>query len=639
MVNGFEVGHFGFFRDSDLRLRLNEDNLYDQMDSNGWISVWFGGKDVWLPDYGLFNVHMTCKKTFFWDILDENGKRTKTGFEAIHIPYNPNFEPLIGDYIPEHPEELFDFTYTNMARGEHDLICANLWFYTNYFDDEYYRYNLLVLKAGDTLWPNEIAVDIRPMNDNLKIMEDEYIVGYRPKIEYMNQLAVLKSMISGPENKILFKMKVDLEFLSNNPSAERRIRIFTETDDEVEYLLYPRSERDIIWRHHGRGFLNEYQRYLLQYGVMQYLPDDKLLDSGDKTYARFMEASNYVLQMDRHNFRAVATDIDMILGGDEKRHLAGYSKLIIPLFLQWFNENLQDNIVREMSTILHRVILTQKYFKGFQELDKYLGDIIGDFVETTSLPTVWDGNTEIVDGNFVIANGGEFIEKKIEVDVINIIIVDGVRQFEDGYVPRNAKWYLNPTRPGYAYAGDIGSGIYKIRIAEQNVDVFCDMTTDGGGWMYIITGNTTSLEYLSNFGDPLSIVGTIYKDESYGIGWGTNNGEYASFQTYNIAFAEVKCKISGEYDNPTNGTGYLDMFTSSSGNIVKFEDYSYDANDGQSLFVDGQSIISNSKENIVKYDIYSNQNDSGDENSLVIKMKGDSNVPYCRRFLYMLAVR
>lgn len=638
-VDAFKVGNFGFYRDSDLKMRLTDENLYDQIDANGWVTVWFGGHDIWLPDYGLFNVHVTCDKTFFWDIVDENGKRTKTGFSAIHIPYNPLMEPATGDIIPENPEEVFDYTYRTPATEESNLICANLWFYTNYFDDEYYRYNLLVLNKHDAPWPNEVAVDSRPMNDRLKIFEDEYIVGYRPKIEYMNQLAVLKKVISGPENKIMFKLKVDLEFLSDNPDAKRRIRIFSTSDDNVKYLLYPRTEKDIIWRHHGRRFLNEYQRYLLEYGVMQYLPDDGMLDWADRIYDEFMKASNYVLKADSMNFRAVATDIDYILGGDKSRKLVGFSALIVPHFLKWLNENVKDDIVREQDEILYRVILTKKYFKGFQQLDEYMGGIVGAFAESSPLPKIWDGNTETADGSYMIVNGGENPDISWRNETISIVLKDGVRQFEDGYVPTSAKWYLNPDRDGYQYAGDIGNGLYKIRIAEQIVDVFCDMTTDGGGWMYIVTGDNTSLDYMSLFGDVQNIAGTLYRDERYGLGWGTNDGQYKTFQTFNLPFNEVKCKISGEYDNPVDGTGYLEFLTQSDGAILSFYDSSYDANDGQSLIVDGQTLISNSKENLVKYDIHSSQDSDGDVNVLTIKMRGDSNLPYTRRFIYMLCVR
>lgn len=640
MVDGFKVGNFGFFRDSDLTLRMDEDNLYDQIDANGWVTVWFGGQDVWLPDFGLFNVYMTCKNTFFWDIIDENGNRTKTGFEEVLIPYNPNMEASTGDIIPEHPEQVFDYYYGSPASEESQLICSNLWFYTNYFNDEYYRYNLLILSSDSSPWPNEISVDSRPMNDNLKIMDGEYIVGYRPKIEYMNQLAVLRKVISGPENKIMFKLKVDLEFLAKNPSAVRKLKVFTMKGDDIEYLVYPRSEKDIIWRHHGRNFLNEYQRYLLKYGIMQYMPDDKVLSWGDRVYNEFMEASNYILDMDSSNFRSVASDVDNILGGDTSIHIAGYSKLIIPLFLKWFNENIKDDIPSAIEDILYRVILTQKYFKGFQKLDDFLGNRIASFEDDTGLPTVWDGNSEVGDGNYMIVNGGEIETIDWNIENINIILKDGIRQFEDGYVPTSANWYLNPTRPGYQYAGDIGSGLYKIRIAEQIVDVFCDMSTDGGGWMYVLTSNSTSDEYLSQFGDISGIKSTMYNDERYGIGWGTNDGIFKVFQTFNMPFKEIKCRISGEYDNPETGTGYLEFVTSSSGVVVRFEDSSYNGVDGQSLYVDGVEIISNSTENLVKYEVHSSiDDDAGDINSLSVKMRGDSNTPYTRRFVYMLCVR
>jgi len=638
-VDGFAVGHFGFFKDPDMTQKLDDENLYDQMDANGWIDVWLGGQDVFIPDYGLYNVYLTCEQTFFWDILDEAGNRTKTGFKAIHIPFNELMEPYTGDIIPLNPEVTFDNHKLEINTVEKPLICSNLWFYTNYFDDEYYRYNLLVLDRNDLSWPNEVGVEIRPMNDTLKLMPDEYIVGYRPKIEYMNQLAILKKLKSGKDNKIWFRMQVDLEFLSEFPDAKRSIRIFSQEKDNLEYLLYPRNPNDIIWRHHGRGFLNEYQRYLLQYGVQQYMPDDKLLDWGDRQYAEFMEASNYVMKTDESNFQAVASDIDQILAGDQGRQLIGYSALIVPKFLEWFQENTRLDIVREMDEILYRVILTQKYFKGFQRLDEYLGGLVGDYLETTGVATIWDGATEIADGNIQIVNGGEaFAAPEEDSPITSIVIVDGVRQYPDGYVPESAMEYRYPTKVGYEYSGDIGNGLYKIRIAEQIVDVFCDMTLDGGGWMYVVTSERTSLEYISQFGDITDIASTFYTEEAYGLGWGENSGFDKTLQTYNMPFSEVIAKISGEYDNPTYGTGYLDFFTSSSGNVVKFYDNSYDVNDGQTLIVDGVTLISNSQENLVKYSITSTGG-TGDVNSLTIKMRGDQSFPYCRRFIYMVAVR
>ena len=63
--DAFAVGHFGFFRDADLTMKLSDENLYDQIGANGWIELWFGGSDLWLPDFGTYAVHVTTPTTFF----------------------------------------------------------------------------------------------------------------------------------------------------------------------------------------------------------------------------------------------------------------------------------------------------------------------------------------------------------------------------------------------------------------------------------------------------------------------------------------------------------------------------------------------------------------------------------------------
>jgi hypothetical protein len=636
--DAFAVGHFGFFRDADLTMKLSDENLYDQIGANGWIELWFGGSDLWLPDSGTYAVHVTTPTTFFWDIVDENGKRTKTGFSAIQVPYNINMESHYGDIIPENPDEVFDYTISNPAQDVVPLICSNLWFYTNYFSDQYYRYNLLVLNVNQPPWPNEIDVDIRPMNDNLKLYPGEYIVGYRPKIEYMNQLAVVKTIKSGDDGKILFRLKVDLNFLSENPTAKRYLRVFTPSWDKVEVLLFPRSPNDILW-HKNRRFVNEYFRYILYNGIMQYLPPNNLLDRAEEVYREFMEASNYILKLDSSNMRLVARDIDRILVG-EKIKLVGYSALIAPYFLKWVNQHLVDKVYYDQWDILYHIVLTTQYYKGFDRLDDYMGNMVGNIDKNTGLPAVWDGDIEIVDGQYVIANGGE-IQKIPEWAIeepIKIVTKDGVKQYEDGYVPTSAKEYLNP-KPGYLYEGDTGSGIYKIMVAERPVDVFCDMESDGGGWMYLIVSHATEIDYIKQLGDTYSIEQTLYRSEDYGVGWGDNTGNWYGIQFYNMPFTEISVYLSGEYDNPEEGTGYLEMITGASGVVVSFKDENTDAESGQTLIVDGTEIFRNQKENLVKYKVVSHQNNTGGVNNLVVRMRGDEDVPYTKRYIYMLAVR
>ncbi|MCK5449313.1 hypothetical protein KAI32_00435 [Candidatus Pacearchaeota archaeon] len=47
----------------------------------------------------------------------------------------------------------------------------------------------------------------------------------------------------------------------------------------------------------------------------------------------------------------------------------------------------------------------------------------------------------------------------------------------------------------------IGDGVYDILIGEETVSVYCDMTTDGGGWMMLMkaTGSDDTFEYNKNY--------------------------------------------------------------------------------------------------------------------------------------------
>lgn len=70
---------------------------------------------------------------------------------------------------------------------------------------------------------------------------------------------------------------------------------------------------------------------------------------------------------------------------------------------------------------------------------------------------------------------------------IPITSVDGgPRRFEDGTAAESCQAYRFPALP-YVYEGATGDGVYAIQPPGRDtpVDVFCDMTTDGGGWTAI----------------------------------------------------------------------------------------------------------------------------------------------------------
>lgn len=90
-------------------------------------------------------------------------------------------------------------------------------------------------------------------------------------------------------------------------------------------------------------------------------------------------------------------------------------------------------------------------------------------------------------GLFVCLGAGGWASVGGSGGAVGIENVSGTRRFADGTPARSCHDYRFPP-PGYAYVGDVGSGMYAIDRSTGGADgatVYCDMETAGGGWTLI----------------------------------------------------------------------------------------------------------------------------------------------------------
>jgi hypothetical protein len=206
---------------------------------------------------------------------------------------------------------------------------------------------------------------------------------------------------------------------------------------------------------------------------------------------------------------------------------------------------------------------------------------------------------------------------------------------------------LLPTNPALSCddaltdGASFGDGQYWIDPdSSGSFQVFCDMTTDGGGWTAVIAPQDHSQDYFERFPMSANTLSTWVVDPTYGASFGlprpngTGNPYGAELD---LSYDEVRLTATGFYDDPAGGLGVLRLGSSAEATeLMSLLDGHTNSGEGQSLSVDGVSIFYQQQTDVVltEYTV-----DATGADLLSIYMHGLTGYGYTQRYVDELWIR
>lgn len=141
---------------------------------------------------------------------------------------------------------------------------------------------------------------------------------------------------------------------------------------------------------------------------------------------------------------------------------------------------------------------------------------------------------------------GAMLGYVFEVQPTEIMDFGAYRAWVDGAPSASCREYLHPQDQNHIYAGATGDGVYRISVAGVQIDVYCDQSSDGGGWVLLMKQAAHDGATLQ--GDTAYWVqGTVLNDTTTGRSMADGNFVSPAFSTLPVAGLRLQAANEAEY--------------------------------------------------------------------------------------------